>query len=357
MNYTAASLSSFAVQVLKSFGCNEDEASVVANHLVAANLAGHDSHGIGMLPTYGAQVKDGNLIPNQTPQFIQRNGAVSVVDASRGFGHRMAVLALDHAIETIADHGVAILALRNAGHISRVGTYSEYCAARGYVSIHMVNVVGHDPIVAPFGAREGAFSTNPVSMAMPIDGQASPMLDMATSTIAFGKVRVANNKGELVAPGCLVDEEGVETTNPGPMATSKIGALSAFGAHKGSGLGIFAELMAGALAGTNTIAEAEHIPNGLFNNMLSIIMDPGAFDNPSEVAARAKNYSDYVRGKQPAKGTDKVLLPGDPENISRAKRGSEGVPIDDETIRQIVEIAHRFDLPEDHLRVCLEKVA
>ena len=357
MNYTAESLYTFAQYVLKSFGCDDDESGIVANHLVGANLAGHDSHGIGMLPTYGAQVKDGNLIPNQTSQFLQRNGAVSVVDASHGFGHRMALLALDHAMETIEEHGVSILALRNAGHIARVGTYSEYCAARGYVSIHMVNVVGHDPIVAPFGAREGGFSTNPVSMAMPVDGQASPMLDMATSTIAFGKVRVANNKGEQVAPGCLVDEEGLETTDPSPMATGKIGTLSAFGAHKGSGLGIFAELMAGALAGTNTTAEAENIPNGLYNNMLSVIMNPGAFDDPAAVAARVRGYSGYVRGKQPAKGRDAVLLPGDPENISRKRRRAEGVPIDDETIRQIIATAGDFDLSDDQLRSHLELVA
>ena len=355
MNYTASSLAKMTNAVLRSYGCNEEEAGIVADHLVGANLAGHDSHGIGMLPMYGAQVEDGNLIANQTPNFLPRNGAVSVVDAQKGFGHRMALLALDHAMETVADHGVAILALRDAGHIARVGTYSEYCASKGYVSIHMVNVIGHDPIVAPFGAREGGFSTNPISMALPVDGQASPLLDMATSTIAFGKVRVANNKGEQVPPGSLVDADGLETTDPSPMADHKIGALSAFGAHKGSGLGIFAELMAGALVGTNTIAEAQTIPNGVFNNMLSVILDPAAFDDPAAIAARTQTYGDFVRGKQPAKGRDAVLLPGDPENISRKKRLAEGVPVDDQTINQIVEMAGQFGLQEDALRNILEK--
>ena len=122
MNYTAASLAKMTHTVLRSYGCNDEEAGIVADHLVGANLAGHDSHGIGMLPMYGAQVEDGNLIANQTPKFLPRTGAISVVDAQKGFGHRMALLALDHAMETVSDHGVAILALRDAGHISRVGT-------------------------------------------------------------------------------------------------------------------------------------------------------------------------------------------------------------------------------------------
>ncbi|MGI9363678.1 MAG: malate/lactate/ureidoglycolate dehydrogenase [Rhizobiaceae bacterium] len=356
MNYTPASLKLFANTVLQSFGCQKGEAEIVSDHLVEANLAGHDSHGVGMLPMYGAQVKDGNLVPNQTPDFVQRNGAVSVVDAKQGFGHRMTLLALDHAMETVSAYGVAVLALRNSGHISRVGTYSEYCAARGYASIHMVNVVGHEPIVAPFGAREGGFSTNPVSMAMPVDGKAEPLLDMATSTVAFGKVRVASNKGEKVAPGWVIDGEGLETTDPDPMAQHKIGALSAFGNHKGSGMGIFAELMAGALAGTNTIDTAANFPNGVLNNMLSIIMYPGSFDDPASVQERAQGFNQSIRAKQPAKGLSEVLLPGDPENISRSKRAVEGVPVDDETIRQIMEISDRFGLDGSTVAKLLVKV-
>ncbi|MEP1207525.1 MAG: Ldh family oxidoreductase [Rhizobiaceae bacterium] len=355
MNYTVDSLTNLAFQVLSGFGCSDHEAGIVANHLIEANLAGHDSHGIGMLPMYGAQLRDGNLIANQTPDFVQRHGAVSVVDARRGFGHRMTLLALDHAMETIADHGVAVLALRNSGHISRVGTYSEYCANLGYVSTHMVNVVGHDPVTAPFGSREGGYSTNPVSMAMPQDGGIGPVLDMATSTVALGKVRVAHNKGEQVPKGWLADAEGVETTDPGPMTKSKIGTLSAFGGHKGSGLGLFAELMAGALAGTNTVDQAESFANGVLNNMLSVILDPAAFDDASAVKERVRGYSDYIRSKKPAKGRDAVLLPGDPENISRAKRRAHGIPVDEETIRQILLTGEDFNISAGHLTQQLEQ--
>jgi uncharacterized oxidoreductase len=242
----------------------------------------------------------------------------------------------------VPEHKVAILAMRNSGHVSRVGTYSEYCAARGYVSIHMVNVAGHAPLVAPFGARESGFSTNPISMAMPVDGMAKPLLDIATSTVAFGKVRVASNKGEKMPPGCLVDEHGLETLDPDPMAKNRIGSLSAFGAHKGSGLGIFVELLAGALAGDDTVATMEHLPHGVINNMLSIIIDPAAFGSAEAVAARTMEFYDFIKARPPATGTREVLLPGEPENISRQQRRAHGIPIDEETVRQIVDIAARF---------------
>lgn len=341
-HYTAESLTSFAQYILTRFGCDNNESEVVASHLVDANLAGHDSHGIGMLPMYGAQLADGNLVANQTPVLHEPVGAISVVDARRGFGHRMALLALDHAMKTIPEHKVAILALRNSGHVSRVGKYSEYCAAHGYVSIHMVNVVGHCPIVAPFGARESGFSTNPISMAMPVEGKAHPLLDMATSTAAFGKVRVASNKGEQTPPGWLVDEHGTETTNPDPMAQERIGSLSAFGGHKGSGLGLFVELIAGALCSTHTVATLSHLPNGVINNMCSIIIDPAAFDSADAVAARTAEFYQFIKDKPPAAGTDEVLMPGEPELKSRDLRRAHGIPVDDETINQIVDIAGKF---------------
>lgn len=349
MNYTSESVKTFALHVLNGFGCDEHEAEIVATHLVDANLTGHDSHGIGMLPMYGEQVQDGNLVPNQTPHLHPATGAISIVDAKRGFGHRMALLGLDHAMATIPEHKVAILGLRNSGHVSRVGTYSEYCAARGYVSIHMVNVVGHPPLVAPFGARQSGFSTNPISMAMPVDGQAKPLLDIATSTVAFGKVRVASNKGEQMPPGCLVDAEGLPTNDPDPMAINRIGALSAFGDHKGSGLGIFVELLAGALVSKDTVATMEYLPHGVINNMFSIIIDPSAFDRQDAVAKRTLDFYEFIKNKPAAANTDEVLLPGEPEIISRTKRQAQGIPIDEQTIRQILDIASAFTVEPQSL--------
>lgn len=347
---SASTLTTLTHRVLKAFGCDEHEANIVAEHLVGANLAGHDSHGIGMLPAYGAQVQDGNLVPNQSPTVVRRDGAVTVVDARRGFGHRMTLLALDEAMKTITEHRVAILALKNTGHLSRTGQYSEYCAARGLVSMHFVNVIGHTPLVAPFGGRQSAFSTNPISMAMPVGGNAFPMLDMATSSAAFGKVRVASNKGVEVPPGWLLDAEGNPTTDPHPMAQKHQGTLTAFGQHKGSGLAIFAELLAGALVSEETVATADWIPNGAINNMLSIIIDPGSIGDPATIEKSTQAFCESITNTPTTPDTERVLLPGEPEQISRKKRHEEGIEVDAETLNQIVNIGCQFGLDENQLR-------
>ncbi|MFK7858561.1 MAG: malate/lactate/ureidoglycolate dehydrogenase [Granulosicoccus sp.] len=342
MQYTPDSLECFASAVLEVFGCNPAERAIVAGHLVDANLTGHDSHGIGMLPLYGEQVLDGNLVPNQSPVLQPPIGAIAAVDAKRGFGHRMALLALDHAMKSVPEHKVAILALRNSGHVSRVGTYSEYCAAQGYVSLHFVNVVGHAPIVAPYGAAQSGFSTNPISMAMPVNRTAKPLLDIATSTVAFGKVRVANNKGERMPPGCLLDQQGIETLDPAPMAEERVGSLAAFGAHKGSGLGIFVELLAGALASDHTVASMPYLPRGVINNMFSIIIDPAAFDDSQNIEQRTEEFYAYIKNRTPARGNDDVLMPGEPEQSNRASRARNGIFVDDQTIAQIMEVLEQF---------------
>ncbi|MBX2880001.1 MAG: Ldh family oxidoreductase [Granulosicoccus sp.] len=343
VHYTSDSVYKFAHAVLGSFGCDSNEREIVARHLLDANLTGHDSHGVGMLPLYGEQVLDGNLIPNQSPVLHPPEGAISIVDARFGFGHRIALLALDHAMQGIDQHKVAILALKNSGHVSRVGTYSEYCAGKGYVSIHVVNVVGHQPIVAPFGAAQSGFSTNPISAAIPIKSKAKPLLDLATSTVAFGKVRVASNNGEKMPPGCLVDENGCETTDPDPMANDRRGSLAAFGAHKGSGLGIMIELLAGALAGDHTVTAQPALPRGVVNNMFSIIIDPGAMDSRESIEERCESFCEFIKSLKPADGIDEVLLPGEPEAISRTKRRANGIPIDPTTIAQIEAVVTEFE--------------
>lgn len=347
LNISDTKLVALSQLVLTAIGCSTDEAAIVADHLVGANLAGHDSHGVGMLPAYGAQVRDGNLIPNQTVSLMSQHGGVTLIDGRRGFGHRMALQALDLVLDSVSEHGVVLLGLRNSGHISRTGHYAEYCASQGFVSLHFANVIGHSPLVAPYGGRTPVFSTNPISMAMPVGGRARPMLDMATSAIAFGKVRVANNAGTSVPDGCLVDANGHPTTNPTPMATRLEGALTAFGAHKGSGLGIFAELLAGALVSGDTVASVPALAHGAINSLFSIIIDPAALGDPTKIEHETNTFCDAVKQAKPAIGTTDVLLPGEPEMISRQTRGATGIPIDPVTLNEILDTARSFGVTED----------
>ena len=354
MKYHADNLQALASAILMAFGCNRQETGIVADHLVRANLAGHDSHGIGMLPMYGLQVKDGNLIPNQQADIAPACGAVTLVDARRGFGHRMALIALDAAVKTCREHKVAVLGLRNSGHVSRTGHYSEYCARKGLISLHFVNVWGHPPIVAAHGSCQPGFSTNPISIGIPMNGEAKPMLDLATSTVAFGKVRVAHNRGEKIPVGWVIDDAGNATQDPAPMAEQRVGALTPFGQHKGSGLAIFVELLAGAIAGKETVAHGTHLPNGVLNNLFSVLIDPQAFDTQEQIEARVMEFYQSIKSSKKANDAEQVLMPGEPELNHRTDRLTNGIDVDQETIEQLLSTGENFGLNRKELVMLLE---
>jgi len=337
--YTARGLEAMARGLLRAAGCSEAEAGLVAEHLVGANLAGHDSHGVGMLPDYVDFLRRGLYVADQTPEVVRDAGAVVVVDARRGMGQHMAKRALDLGIARAKAEGACVVALRESAHVGRIGAYSEYCAEAGLASTHFVNVVDHGPVVAPFGGSDGRFVTNPFSAALPGPDGAAPLLDMATSTIALGKARVAHNRGLPVPEGCLLDEAGRPTTDPAALVERHEGALTAFGAHKGSGLAVMCEIFAGALGGGRTI-QPEHARHGsILNNMISILMDPSAFGDADAIAREARAFGAYVKASPPAPGVEEVLLPGEPEAASRRERGADGVPVEARTLEQVREAA------------------
>lgn len=342
--YGADALKAMAVALLESAGSNAHEALVVAEHLVGANLAGHDSHGIGMLPSYVENLRLGHYVANQRIEVVKDAGAVIVVDARCGLGQHMTLQALELALPRARELGACVLALRNSAHIGRIGAYSEHCAAAGLASAHFVNVVDHDPVVAPFGGSDGRFITNPFSAALPGPHGPEPLLDMATSTIALGKARVARNRGVPVAEGTLIDKEGVPTTDPEGLIDRHEGALTAFGLHKGSGLAVLCEVFAGALTGAHTIQPEHPRRHSIVNNMLSVVMDPGAFGDPEAIAREARAFGAYVKGSPPAPGVQEVLLPGEPEARARKERREQGIPVEPMTLDQIRAAATSVDL-------------
>ncbi len=333
----APRLRALAHAIARAWGSEEAEAAIVADHLVDANLAGHDSHGVGMLPTYVRVFRQGCLVPNQELRTVADAGAVLVLDAGRGVGQRMAREAVARGIERARALGAAVVALRSSCHIGRIGACGEQAAAAGMVAIHWVNVADHDPIVAPFGAAEARLGTNPFCVAVPGGPEGAPavLLDMATSTIAFGKARVARNKGLPVPEGTLIDRDGRPTIDPVPMVDRFEGALTAFGLHKGSGLAILCELLGAALTGGQTIAEP--MRHAVVNSMLSILIDPGHLRPPAEARAAVQAVTEWIRAARPAPGVERVLLPGEPERASRARRSVEGVPLDPRTLADILD--------------------
>ena len=335
-NLTEAQLTDLVLLAARAMGSSETEARDVAEHLVAANLSGHDSHGIGMLPDYVRMLQAGLLVPNQTLRLVGDTGGVLVFEAGRGFGQAMAKQAMAQGIARARERGSVAVALRGSSHIGRIGHWAEQCAAAGMVSIHFVNVADHEPLQAPYGCSDARLGTNPFAAAVPGTG-AEPqlLLDMATSAIAFGKARVARNKGVPVPEGVLIDEHGRPTTDPTTYVDTKRGALLAFGAHKGSGLAILCEMLGGAVTGGATIAPSHPRQDGIVNSMLSFILDLGAVGDPAAIKAEAATVGGWVKASPPAPGFAEVLLPGDPERRARDRRRAEGVPIDDKSLADI----------------------
>lgn len=353
-------LYSYVRDTCAALGSSEYEQALVADQLVGANLSGHDSHGVGMVPAYVAGALAGELQINSHPTVVTDTGHLSVLDGNMGFGQVNGYEATEHAIERARANGSAIVGLRNSYHIGRIGHWGEQCAAAGMASIHFVNVTGHSPLVAPYGGREARFITNPVCFVIPggpeRDGKPTPkvLLDMATSKIAFGKARVAHEEGRPVPPETMIDGQGRVTTDPScMMGTEREGALLAFGEHKGSGLAIMAELLGAALIGGPTIQPGhERRPNKTTNNMLSIVIDPAATGVGLDgLATEAQAFLDYVQSSEPREGFDEVLIPGDPENRAREARAA-GIPVDDNTCNLLRRAAARAGLADadDRLR-------
>lgn len=336
--------------VARAMGSAEAEARDVAEHLVAANLAGHDSHGVGMLPDYVRMLHAGLLVPNQALATVADKGGVLVLDAKRGFGQAMAKEAMRLGIARAKEHGSVVVALRNSAHIGRIGHWAEQCCAAGMVSIHFVNVGDHDPLQAPYACSDARLGTNPFAVGVPgPGGEPLLLLDMATSAIAFGKARVARNKGLPVPEGVLIDAAGRPTTDPTTYVDTRKGALLAFGAHKGSGLAILCEVLGAAVTGGMTIAPHHERKDGIVNSMLSFILDLSAVGDPTSIAREAVAVGEWVKASPPAPGFEEVLLPGEPERRSRERRQAAGIPIDEKSLADILAAARSLGLTDAEL--------
>ena len=319
--------------IASRMGSAPGEAEQVADHLVRANLAGHDSHGVGMLPTYVRLLHQGLLVPNQTAETVLDAGALLVIDARRGYGHRMAADAVRRAIGRAKEMGACVLAFRNASHIGRIGTYAELAASEGCAFTAFVNVADHHDVQATWGAAEPRLGTNPFCAAVPGPDGPAVMLDMATTTIAAGKARVAFNKGLTVADGCLIDAEGLPTNDPAGFIRDHTGALRAFGTHKGSGLAVMCEIMAAAVAGgQGAFHEAK---GGVLNSMLATVIDVSKLGQAEKIAADIQAVKAHVKSAKPGPGFDEVLTPGEPERRAAVQRMDKGIEVDETTWRDI----------------------
>lgn len=219
------------------------------------------------------------------------------------------------------------------------------------MGLFFVNVVGHDPTVAPYGGRESRFGTNPICIAIPGSSHGAPlMLDFATSRIAYGKVEVALNKGVPVPEDCLVDGQGRKTTDPGTMFEEPQGAQLSFGEHKGSGLALMCEVLAGALSGGLTIQPEHHRQDNITNNMFSILIRPDATAVGTGLAHEVTQLVDYVKSAPLMEGADDVMVAGEPEVRAREDRTRNGIPLDDVTFGNVITAAEGAGISREQAR-------
>lgn len=338
--------------VVRGFGSPEAEVEAVASNLIEANLRGHDSHGIGMLPRYAQAFLEGGLRPEAHVRVLHDAGTLLRLDGQAGFGQVIGAEAMALGIERTRAHGSCIVALGNAHHLGRIGAWAEQAAAAGLVSIHFVNVVSR-PIVAPYGGADARFGTNPFCAGVPLAGREPVILDFATSVIAQGKTRVAMNKGELVDDGCLIDDQGRATREPRFTVVPPFGALLAFGGHKGYGLALMCELLGGALAAGMTQSDADASQRRILNGMFSVLLDPAALGDRAAFEAEALKFLQWVQASPARDGYGPVQVAGDAERAHRAQRVAQGVPVDPTTWAEIRAAAESLGVDPARLDAAL----
>ena len=337
----------YGAEIFARVGCAPEEARRVATSLVDANLTGHDSHGVIRIPRYVDWALAGDLVPGQTLTRLVDAPSFAVVDGNYGFGPTVAPQAVDLGIEKAKATGLAAIALRNSGHLGRVGQWAERAAAEGLVSIHFVNAAS-SVLVAPFGALERRFSTAPFCVGIPRPDAPPVMLDFATSIVAEGKIAVASQGGKVLRADALIGPDGEPSNDPGlfygPTAPDgsrnyNLGkaAIRAFGEHKGSGLALVCELLGGALTGTGASSpERKRFANGMF----SLYLDSACFDPAHLFDAEVARYVEWVLSAKPIPG-ERVMTPGEPERATREERTANGLPITPGTLASIAAAASK----------------
>lgn len=326
-------LRSLVAELFCRVGCSTDEAGRIARSLVAANLTGHDSHGVIRVALYVRLLAEGIQYADQDIETVVDAGSLLVIDGRYGMGQTVGPLATQAGIDRCGELGVAVVALRNAGHLGRIGEYAEMAAEAGLVSAHLVNVAT-SRLVAPFGAISRRMGTNPVAFGMPVAGRPPVIHDFATSVVAEGKATVAMHGGKQLPDDAMVEPDGTVSGDasvlygPGPDGRPNPmlgpGALRAMGEHKGSGLSVMCELLAGALTGTGTAGPAKV---RFANGMLSLYVDPAAANPEGVWSEMASEYLDWFGTAEVIDATQGLKLPGALERERREVRERDGIPI------------------------------
>jgi LDH2 family malate/lactate/ureidoglycolate dehydrogenase len=334
-SHPASELRRLAREILEAVGTPEDIASIVAESLVDANLAGHDSHGVIRLTSYVAGVRTGQVQPAARPVVESLTDACARVDGAWGWGQPAAHLATETAAAIAHEHGVGLVTVGRCNHIGRLGEYVEQLSRAGQIGLMTCN---SPPAVAPHGGYTRLLGTNPIAWGAPRESGNPPIVvDFATASIAEGKLRIAREAGSQAPPGAVIDKNGLPTTDVAAFYDG--GALTTFGGHKGFGLSVMAELMAGMLSGSGASSDPDYRQA---NGTVLLAVDVSRFLPARDFLEQVEAFAGRIRAAPAAAGLDHVLMPGEPEWRSRLQRTAEGIPIPAGTLRAINDLAQEL---------------
>jgi len=332
-------LRNIGYELFNALGCRESDARAAVDHLVESNLFGHDSHGAIRLYEYARAIREGRFQPDAQPKVVKDHPAAAVVDAGGALGQVGATFATELAIEKAREYGVGSVSLRNTSHIGRVGAYPLMAARQGFVGQIFVNAGNLGYQIAPFGGIDGKLSTNPLAFSAPRRDHDPLMVDMTTSVVAEGKIRVALNRGDRLPDGWIIDHDGQPTNDPKDFSEEPYGAILPLGgvvAHKGTALSLMVEVLGGLLSGLGCAnGSRTMISNGVFLNVYNI----EHFADLDEYYDEFESLVAHVKSSRLRDGVNEILLPGEPEFRCAEVREKEGIELDDTTWSRICEEA------------------
>ena len=338
-NFTEQQLNQIAADIFETAGVPRDEAEIISELLVDANLAGHDSHGVLRIPQYIGLMESGQIQPGAPMEIERESASHALINGNWGFGHVIAKKAMSLAVQKAKSSTISAVSIYNCNHIGRLGSYPVMAANEGLLGMVMANAGGTALYVAPFGGTDGRLATNPISIAAPTRDDYPILLDITSSVVAQGKIRVALNRGDSVPLGWLINSKGEPTTDPHDLNGPPPGALLALGgiaAHKGFALALMIDVLGGALSGAGCSGSGN---TRLQNGVLMIAMDIAKFTPLDDFYTHVDELVAHVKSSPFAPGFDEILVPGEIEARREQQGSQEGITLDDETWRQIQETA------------------
>ncbi len=338
--FQAAELQAFIAEILAAAGASAEYAAIVAEHLVNANLSGHDSHGVIRVPSYVQAIDSGRLAPAGAPKVVDETASIAQIDGAGTFGQVTAKFGAELAIQKAAAEGVALVTMYNIGHTGRLGTYAEMAAAAGMAAMVWDGCIGGNrSVVIPLNGQGRKVGANPIAMGFPSEKYGATILDFATSMSAAGKVMVARDKGEALPDKWIVDKNGQPTDDPREL--EKGGALRPMGmpsvGHKGYALA----MMVGFMTMMASLPSGARMPKEDRWGTVILIIDISRFGSVGQFQRDVDAAIDYVK-EDPLDG--EVLYPGEIESRRRAERLANGIDLPDATWGAIMACAERFGL-------------